>query len=429
MIRTIARYGARHIPGSMWLALKAIVQGQGVTGSAIPEFEKRFAEYHDVRHAISASYGRMAFYYILRALELPADSEIIFPGLTFWVVPEMARILGFRPAFVDIDPDTLNIDPKEFERAITPRTRAVVPTHLYGQPCDMEAIMSIARAHNIVVIEDCAHALGATYKGRKVGTFGSAAFFSFQMLKPLNAYGGGMAITNDTALAGRIGGYAEREPWPAANDIFKKILFGNLQRVLIGPYGFTFTMFLAFYIASLFGDYDLSKYLWEKIRPLDPLPESYRRRFSNAQAMLGLKMLDRIDELNQLNRAHAEKLTSGLKGIDCIQPPATLAKTMPVYYQYCIRATDPASLKRHAIRHGIDVEIMHVDICSSLEFFGPYRAKCPVAESTEGTLQLPVYAKLTDNDVDRIIGVIREAGRSAGLVPATERTTPQEPRG
>src|SRR5207249_6624884 len=136
--------------------------------------------------------------------------------------------------FVDIDPETFNIDPVRVEAAITPKTRAIVPTHLYGQPCDMEPIMAAARAHGLLVIEDCAHALGATYKGRKVGTFGNASFFSFQMLKPLNTYGGGVAVTNDRTVAARIRALAEAEEWPAARGVFKKILLGNLQRTLVG---------------------------------------------------------------------------------------------------------------------------------------------------------------------------------------------------
>jgi len=430
MIRTIARYGVRHIPGSTWTALKALARGDGVRGPAIREFENRFAGYHGVHQAVSASYGRMAFYYILRALEIPRGSEIIFPALTFWVVPEMARILGFRPIFVDIDPLTFNLDPAKFERAITPTTRAVVPTHLYGQPCDMDPIMSIAAAHRLVVIEDCAHALGATYKGRKVGTFGEAAFFSFQMLKPLNSYGGGMAITNKPELAGRIRLQAEAEPWPSAKDIWRKVLLGNLQRKLIGPYGFTFSMFLAFYIASLFGDYDLSRYLWEKIRPLDPLPESYRKRYTNAQALLGLAMLEEIDRLNAVNRKHAEKLTAGLNGIDAIRTPPAYPETSPVCYQYGIRASDPAALKHYAIRRGIDVEIMHVDICNKLDLFGPGQTPCSVAEATEHTVQLPVYTGLKDRDLDRIVRVIRQAVHPpVPLSPATERRAQEEPPG
>src|SRR5262245_17839862 len=131
MIRTIARYGARHVPGSMVAPLKAIARGEGVRGRYTQQFEQYFAQYHNMRFAVSASYGRMAFYYILKALELPSESEIIFPALTFWVVPEMARVLGFRPVFADIDASTFNLDPARFEAAITTNTSAVVPTHLY----------------------------------------------------------------------------------------------------------------------------------------------------------------------------------------------------------------------------------------------------------------------------------------------------------
>jgi len=423
MIRTIARYGARHVPGSVTAALKAIARGQGVRGPLIDEFENQFALYHGMRHAISASYGRMAFYYILKALEIPAGSEIMFPALTFWVVPEMARVLGFKPVFVDIDPSTFNMDPSKVENALTPETRAIVPTHLYGQPCDMQAIMRIAERYDLAVIEDCAHALGATFRGRKTGTFGHASFFSFQMLKPLNTYGGGMAVTNDDRMAARIRSFAEAEEWPPAKDLFKKIFLGNLQRKLIGPLGFTFTMFPAFYAASFFGEHDLSRYLWERIRTLDPLPQSYRKRFTNAQAMIGLRMLDQIDAFNELNRAHASKLTDALKDTKEIQTPARPHETQPVYYQYCIRAEDPAALKRHAIRSGVDVEIMHVDICNNLELFEDSKTNCPAAEATEHTLQLPVYASLTEMDLERIIRVIREAAHpSSPFVRATERT-------
>jgi len=181
MIHAIPRYGVRHVTGSTQAALDALARGEGVQGGAIAEFEKRFAEFHEVRHAISASYGRMAFYYILRAFNFPRGSEVIFPALTFWVVPEMARICGLRPVFVDIDPAAFTIDPIKFESAITPRTVAVVPTHLYGLPCEMDAVMAIARRHGLKVIEDCAHSLGATFNGIKTGRFGDAALFSFHL--------------------------------------------------------------------------------------------------------------------------------------------------------------------------------------------------------------------------------------------------------
>ncbi len=346
-----------------------------------------------------------------QALDFPPGSEIIFPALTFWVVPEIARSCGLRPVFVDIHPRTYNIDPSLIEASITPRTRAIVPTHLYGLPCDMAPIMEIARKHQLRVIEDCAHALGATYRGVKAGAFGDAAFFSFQMLKGLNTYGGGMAIAGDEEIAGRIRRLAEAEPWPAEAEVRKRILMGEIQRGLISPQGFTFSLFGPFYIASFFGNHDLSGFLWEKIRPLAPLPPNYRRRFSNAQAILGLKGLGALEVMNGTCRANARRLTEGLSSTPSILTPVSVPDAVAVYYQYCIRASDPAALSRGAIRKGIDIEIMHVDICSTLPLFADSARACPGAESTKNTLQLPVYSRLRPDDIERVLRTVREVSQ------------------
>jgi dTDP-4-amino-4,6-dideoxygalactose transaminase len=130
MPRTIARYGVRSAPGDEKIVSAAFRRGEAVSGPAIEEFEKEFAKFHRMEYATATSFGRMAFHYILRALNLPPGSEIIFPALTFWVVPEIARRNGLRPVFVDVDPATFNIDPAKVEAALTERTRAIVPTHL-----------------------------------------------------------------------------------------------------------------------------------------------------------------------------------------------------------------------------------------------------------------------------------------------------------
>src|SRR5207247_5176050 len=134
-------------------------------GPHIAQFEAAFAQRAgvDPASAIAVSNGRMALYYVLKILDLPPASEIVFPALTFWVMPELARVAGLKVVFADIDPASFNLAPAALERAITPSTRAVVPTHLYGLPCDMDAIMAIARRHDLRVIEDCAHSLGATF--------------------------------------------------------------------------------------------------------------------------------------------------------------------------------------------------------------------------------------------------------------------------
>jgi dTDP-4-amino-4,6-dideoxygalactose transaminase len=418
MMETVARYGTRTLPGMMSEVAAAFRDGEAVQGGALGRFEEEFARYHGVEHAVTASYGRMAFRYILRALELPPGSQILFPALTFWVIPEMARVLGFEPVFVDVDPVTFNLSAEKMERAITGKTRAVVPTHLYGQPCDMDAILAVARRHDLRVIEDCAHSIGARYHGKRTGTFGDAAFFSFQMLKGLNTQGGGMAITDDPVLAARIRAFSDGEPWPSATEIARKFLLGRMERLFISPQGFTFSLFPLLYLGSFLGERDLTRFLWEKIRPLDPLPASYSRRYSNVQARLGICMLENLDALNDRSRSNAARLTEGLRDIPSIRAPRSVPDAEPVYYQYCIRVSDPWRLSQRAIRRGIDLEIMHVDICNRLDLFAPYASSCPVAESTEGTLQLPVHSGLSPDAVERILRVLRDASRE--LPPLTD---------
>src|SRR6267143_629312 len=409
MIRTIARYGIRSVPGDEKEIVAAFRRGEAVEGPAIVEFEGRFGEYHRMEHNISASFGRMACYYILRALELPPGSEIIVPALTFWVVPEIARRAGLKPVFVDVDPTTFNIDPTKIAAAITENTRAIVPTHLYGQPCEMTEVMRIAEQHNLIVIEDCAQAAGASYRGSRVGTFGNAALFSFQLLKGINTYGGGMALTNDATLAASIRAQAESEPAQTTVDLIKRFATGLTVRTLVSPKGFTFWGVPIQAAASVFGNFDFSKYLWEKIRPLDPFPRNYNQRYSNVQAIVGLRALARLDEFNARARAHADCFTRGL--IDCrgVQTPRLITGAEHVYYQYCVYVSDPANASCRAIRRGVDFETTHVDVCSSLPLFKEFAADCVGAETTERALQLPVYSRLRTSDVERVLRVVREA--------------------
>jgi perosamine synthetase len=421
--RTIARYGVRSVPGDEKEIVAAFRRGEAVEGPAVADYEGRFAEYHGAEHAVTASFGRMAFYYILRALDFEPGSEIIFPALTFWVVPEMARRAGLKPVFVDVDPSTFNLDPSKIEAAINERTRALVPTHLYGQPCDMTQVTRIAEKHDLVVIEDCAQAAGALYRGRRVGTFGAASFFSFQMLKGINTYGGGMALTNDASLALRVREQARAEPPQSAPDLARRFASGYAARIGISPKGFTFWGFPVQAAASLFGHYDLSRHIWEKIRPLDPFPRTYRRRYSNAQALLGLRGLEKLDEYNARSRSTAAHYTRGLSDCRHIRTPRVMPGAEHVYYQYCIYASDPARASRRAIRRGVDFETTHVDVCSRLELFREFAASCPGAEATEEALQLPVYSRLRASDVERVLRVVRAVTADLAPLAGDERVS------
>jgi dTDP-4-amino-4,6-dideoxygalactose transaminase len=408
MMRTIARYGVRSVPGDEKEIIAAFRRGEAIAGPAIAEYEGRFAEYHALGYATATSFGRMACYYILRSLDLPAGSEIIFPALTFWVVPEMARRAGLKPVFVDVDPTTFNIDPARIEAAITEKTRAIVPTHLYGQPCEMTEIIRLAEKHNLSVVEDCAQAAGARYRGRLVGTFGNAAFFSFQLLKGINTYGGGMTLTNDSAIAASVREQATSEPPQSTSDLIKRLGTGLLVRGLVSPKGFTFGGWPIQATLSLFGNFDFTKYLWEKIRPLDPFPRNYRQRYANVQAVVGLRGLARLEEHNARSRENAVRYTRGLADCRAVQTPRVLPAVEHVYYQYCIYVSDPARASRRAIRRGVDFETTHVDVCSSLPLFKEFAAECRGAETTERALQLPVYSRLRTSDVERALRVVRE---------------------
>ncbi|HEU5239105.1 MAG TPA: DegT/DnrJ/EryC1/StrS aminotransferase family protein [Pyrinomonadaceae bacterium] len=423
-MRAIARYGVRSLPGDEKEIIAAFRRGEAVDGPAIAGYENRFAEYHGMEYACSASFGRMACYYLLRALELPAGSEIIFPALTFWVVPEIARRAGFKPVFVDVDPQTFNINPALIDAAITENTRAIVPTHIYGQPCEMTEIMRLAEKHDLAVIEDCAQAVGATYRGRKVGTFGAASFFSFQMLKGINTYGGGMTLTNDARLATRVRAQAEAEPPQSTGDLIKRFVVGLGARSLVSPKGFVWWGVPIGSAVSLLGDFDFSKYFWERIRPLENFPRTYRQRFSNVQAILGLRALAKLDQFNARSRAHAEVYTRGLADCRAIETPRVIPDAEHVFYQYCLYVSDPGRAKRRAIRRAVDLETTHVDVCSILPLFEDFAANCPGAENTLRALQLPVYSRLRDSDVERVLNVMRRT--TSDLAPLKSKSAQQE---
>src|SRR5262245_31145806 len=359
MRAAISRYGARVLPNTEELVADCKARGEFIQGPQIAEFEAAFARRHglDPPSAIAAAYGRMAFFYILEALDLPAGSEIIFPALTFWVIPELARVAGLTVVFADVDPKTFNIDPDSIERMITDRTRAIVPTHLYGLPCDMDRILEIAARHNLVVVEDCAHALGAAYKGRPVGTFGTAALFSFQTLKPMNCYGGGVALVRDPLLAATVRGRIGALPWPSEKRVRDRLFKGKLQRIFIRPWVFSISLFPVLWVSALI-DASPDVFLWEKIRPLDPLPEEYAERFPNVQAVLGLASLDHFDNWTAQARAHAEYMNNVLGNIGGIQVPKAPPDRTHVYYQYCVygpNGRDRDELVVRCVRRGIDI--------------------------------------------------------------------------
>ncbi|HEY7191060.1 MAG TPA: DegT/DnrJ/EryC1/StrS family aminotransferase [Vicinamibacterales bacterium] len=405
----IGRFGTRVPPGLTEIIQQCRARKQLVQGPHIERFEQEFARLLGSGHVrmCSTEYGRMALYFILKAMELPPDSEIIVPAFTFWVVPEIARVAGLTPVFADIDPTTFTLSPPAVERAITSRTRAVLPTHLYGMSCDMDPILDIARRNSLKVIEDCAHSLGATYKGRMVGTLGDASFFSFQAFKPLNTYGGGLAWMRDADVARRVGEFADGEQWPTEERVEKILSTGYWQHTFIRPKVFTYSLFPIWWAASWVGAHP-EKRLWEDVRPLDPLPPHYGGRFSNVQAAMGLAGLEHLAEFIERTRRHAKMLDEILGDTPGVVIPRVPPDRTHVYYQYCAYVPDSETIVKRCIRRGVDVAPMHVDVCTRMELFNWQGASMPGADHASTAVQVPVYESLQDREIERVGLLVRE---------------------
>ncbi|TCB60067.1 DegT/DnrJ/EryC1/StrS family aminotransferase [Rhizobium leguminosarum bv. viciae] len=265
-----------------------------LTGPKTSEFERAFAEKYGVKHAVGVANGTAALHTAVIYLNPEPGDEIILSPVTDvgTVIPVIAQLA--IPVFADVDPVTQNIDPVSIERNITPRTRAILVTHVYGHPADMDAIMAIARKHNLVVIEDCAQAHLAYYKDKLCGTFGDIACFSFQQSKHMTTGDGGMVISNENERFGRGLRHCSDKGWPRER--------GGRDHLFLAP------------------NYHMTE----------------------LQAAVGLEQLKKLEQFVDARVASADRLTELLAGVD-VQPVLPLEGTVGVYFFYSFRL-DPSKL-------------------------------------------------------------------------------------
>jgi len=344
-------------------AIMAVLEsGQFVLGREVEAFEKEFADYCGAKYAIGLNSGTSALHLALLAAGIGPSDEVITIPFTF--VATVAAILytGARPVFVDIDPGCFTINVDQIENAITSRTKAIVPVHLYGQSADMDAILEIARRYNLAVIEDAAQAHGAEYKGRRVGSIGDLGCFSFYPGKNLGAYGeGGAVTTNNDELATKI--YALRD-WGQKTKYYHTL-------------------------------------------------KGYNYRLEGIQgAVLRIK-LRHLEKWTDARRAHAVRYGELLANSG-VQTPVSRAYGRHVHHVYAIR-TPNRDLLHSALRvQGIDTGIhypipVHLQEAYTDLGFGP--GSFPWAESiAKQVLSLPMFAELTEAQLCRVASAIREAG-------------------
>ncbi len=337
-------------------------EGAFINGPNVKAFEEELASYVGVPHAVGLNSGTDALHLALRALDIGPGDEVITTPFTFVATTEAIGMVGAKPVFVDIDPATFTIDPKAIEAAVTPRTRAILPVHLYGQPADMEAILAIARRHHLAIVEDCAQSIGATVDGKQTGGIGTIGAFSFFPSKNLGACGdGGMIVTRDRALADRV-----------------KRLRAHGAAV---------------------------KYHHDEL--------GVNSRLDELQAAILRIKLHHLDRWIERRRTIAAWYTVELGRLPEVTVTPAPAGTKPVYHQYTVRiARDRDGVAKRMRERGIQTMIYYpvpLHLQRVHAELGLREGAFPHSERAAAeVLSLPIFPELRDTEIDAVVTALEE---------------------
>jgi dTDP-4-amino-4,6-dideoxygalactose transaminase len=335
--------------------LSVMADTKFIMGPEVKTFEEKAAEYCGAKFAIGVASGTDAILLALRACGVESGDEVITTPFTFFATASTITRLGAIPVFIDIDPDTYNIEPEQIEKKITPKTKVIMPVHLYGQCADMDPINRIAKKHNLKVVEDAAQAIGSKYKGKKAGTLGDFACFSFFPSKNLGAAGdAGMVTTDDPDMA----------------DLIRILRVHGAQPK---------------YFHSIVG---------------------YNSRLDTIQAAILSVKLKYLDSWTAKRREHAAAYNAAFKGFDIITPMEE-DFNYHIYHQYTIAVKNreklSEALKENQIGHDIYYPVpLHLQKC--FQFLGYTEGDLPVAErKAKDVISLPIYTELTDEEQNFVI--------------------------
>jgi dTDP-4-amino-4,6-dideoxygalactose transaminase len=333
-----------------------------ILGEEVHLFEEEFANYCGVRYAVGVDTGISAIELGLRALGIGSGDEVITVANTFIATASAISFTGARSVLADIDPQTYNIDVAVIVAAITGRTKAIMPVHLYGQPADMDPILEIARKYGLAVVEDACQAHGALYKGRKAGSLGDLAAFSIYPAKNLGAYGdGGMLVTDNLEIAEKVR--------------------------MLRNYG--------------------QKQKYHHIFP------AYNRRLDTLQAAVLRVKLRHLDKWNEERRRHAQRYNKLLENI-AIAVPQEKSFAKHVYHLYVIRAKNRDVLQGYLSSQGISTGIHYpipIHLQEAMRDLGYMKGDFPVTERcAQEILSLPMFPELTDEQIERVAAAVNTFG-------------------
>ena len=351
--------------------LEVLASGAYIGGAKVQSFEQQFASYVGTTECVGCNSGTDALYLALRAMQIGTGDEVIAPPFTFIATAETISAVGAKPVFVDIDPNTFNLDLDRLAAAITPCTRAIMPVHLFGKPLDMTAVMSIANQHNLIVIEDCAQATGATWGGKRVGSIGHFGCFSFFPTKNLGGCGDGGAITlNDPQLAADLRMFREH---------------GSRQR-----------------------------YYHEAI--------GVNSRLDAIQAAVLQVKLPYLDRWNQQRERVATRYQELLANVPGIITPQPIPGGESVWNQYTIRLIAPTGIDPAAYRDRVRASLQASGVISMIYYplplhlqavyqdLGYLAGSFPMTELvSHQVLSLPMFPELTFEEQQRVVYALKDA--------------------
>ena len=345
-------------------------------GPKVKEFETELARYLGVKYAVSVNNCTSALHLAILAFGIKEDDEVLVADFTFPATGHVVSYCKAKPIFIDIDPETYNIAPNLIEEKITPRTKAIIPVHIFGQPADMDIIMEIAQSYNLRVVEDAACALGARYKGKYAGTIGEIGCFSFHARKNMTTGEGGMVVTNDEKLAEKIRSLS---------------IFG-----MTSAYG----------IISA----------WDRRRTKKAIiPEfvelGYNYKMSDIAAAMGVAQLRKLDKLIAQRRSLAKYWDEKLKKISFIEPPYSSEDVFHVYQAYVALVDERVNrnqLIERLLEQGIQTQIG--TYASHIQPVYKSEQKCPNSLAIyRRSLALPMYYTLKEEDIDFVVSHLEKA--------------------
>ena len=362
--------------------VKTLRSGWITTGPRTKEFERRFAAYVNSRHAIAVNSCTGGLHVALAAAGIGPGDEVVVPTMTFCATANVVVHLGATPIIVDVEPDTLNIDPQCLDAAITRRTKAVIPVHLYGHPCEMDRINDITEAHDVLVIEDAAHAVAAEWRGRRIGSLSLATAFSFYATKNLTTAEGGMITTDDDDYAERM------RIWSLhgiSRDAWKR------------------------YSAEGSWYYEVS------------VP-GFKYNLTDLQAALGLHQLSRLEDMTCRRAKLAAQYRAGLSGLPEVELPIVRPGIRHAWHLYPIRlrpellTIDRARFIEQLKSEGIGTSVHFIPLHRHPYYRDRFHfqpSEFPVADAAyERLISLPLYPRMTDSDANDAIEAVRRVVRT-----------------